>query len=146
MYFLPPRNLRKDSVNPTFYIIAPVRPPWYVAFQGKKYRQAWCLSYKQANISLLPCQMSLCIVGVVGAVLQVRLAPSMDPQLQTGSCSFSVSLRRGLWSGTGHCCRWNKSSSLFSHGKAMGSTANGASIVDLAHVSRASCFALPASV
>lgn len=44
------------------------------------------------------------VVGVVGAVLQVCLAPSVDPRLQTCSCSFSMSLRRGLRSGSGPCC------------------------------------------
>lgn len=91
-------NLHKILVNPTFYIIASVHPPWHLAPQGKKYRQAWGLSCKQANIPLLPLQASVCVVGSVGAALQVRLALSVDPWLQGGCCFFSVSLRRGLWS------------------------------------------------
>lgn len=62
-------------------------------------------SAKNPNISLV-------FVGVTGTELQVCLALSADPRLETDACSFSVSLRRGLWSGSGSCCRWKESSSL----------------------------------
>lgn len=93
-------NLHKDSVNPTFYIIACVHP---LGMLLPKVRNTHRLGAFPANqqTSLLPMSD---VVGVVGAVLQVCLAPSVDPQLQTCSCSFSMSLRRGLQSGSGRCC------------------------------------------
>lgn len=87
--------------QPKFYIIATVHPVWCFLFKVRNmYRLGGSIGKKkQQMLFCCPCEMSLCFVGVMSAELQVHRAPSLHPWPETGGCSFSVSLRRGLWWG-----------------------------------------------
>lgn len=70
--------MHKDSVNPTFYMIASVHALGVLLLKVRNTDRLGVFPANKQTSLCCPSQMSLCVVGVVGAVLQVRMALSVD--------------------------------------------------------------------